>query len=172
MTADSENTPPTSERPRWSASEAAKRCGVGRSTILRALDSGRLPGAVKTEQGWSIGVEDLLAAGFHPGRSTPDRDTSGVTHEQDRTESEQESLRVRVQELESALATAEVRREVAEQIAAERALRVDDLRRTLAMLTEGRSNQAPANAGVPESNVPPSVPRRGPLERLVGRFGL
>ncbi|MDF3313454.1 hypothetical protein P3H15_52125 [Rhodococcus sp. T2V] len=90
-----------------------------------------------------------------------------VTREQDRAE----TARVhedRIRELETALATAEALRQAAEQLAAERALRVEDLRRTVQMLTAGKSE----STGVPSPSVPASVPRRGPLERLVGRFGL
>ncbi len=53
-------------RPKWSAAEAARRCGVGRATIARALDDGRITGAQKTEQGWEIPVESLIAAGLRP----------------------------------------------------------------------------------------------------------
>lgn len=53
-------------RPRWSAAEAARRCGVGRATIARALEDGRIAGAEKTDQGWEIPVESLIAAGLRP----------------------------------------------------------------------------------------------------------
>lgn len=80
-------TPP--ERPRWSASEAAKRCGVGRATILRAITDGRIVGAEQGDQGWSIPLEGLLAAGFTPDRPTPDRgqvpDAPAVPDHRDQT---------------------------------------------------------------------------------------
>src|SRR5699024_5673040 len=62
---------PARERPRWSAAEAARRCGVGRATIQRALTAGRIPGAEQTDAGWSIPLEGLLAAGFTPDRYQP-----------------------------------------------------------------------------------------------------
>ena len=81
--------PPTatpSERPRWSASEAAKRCNVGRATILRAIADGRIEGAEQGEQGWQIPLEALLAAGFTPDRPTPAREQGPVVLDQrDRT---------------------------------------------------------------------------------------
>lgn len=55
--------PPT---PRWSAIEAARKCNVGRATIQRAIYAKKLPNAVRTDKGWQIPLEDLLAAGFKP----------------------------------------------------------------------------------------------------------
>src|SRR5699024_4708066 len=133
---------PARERPRWSAAEAARRCGVGRATIQRALTAGRIPGAEQTDAGWSIPLEGLLAAGFHPSRPSPPEDTAPPAREHDRAAAEPlpEHAR-RLADLEAELAEARaqtalerIRREAAEALAAERAERVTDLRQAMRML--------------------------------------
>lgn len=47
--------------------QAARRCGVSRSAVRRALDGGSLPGAVQSEDDrgtWLVPVQDLVAAGL------------------------------------------------------------------------------------------------------------
>ena len=49
--------------------QAARRCGVSRSAVRRALDGGSLPGAVQSEDDrgtWLVPVPDLVAAGLLP----------------------------------------------------------------------------------------------------------
>lgn len=60
-------------RPRFSESQAAKLCGVSRSTIQRARKRGDIPGVERVGNGWSLPLEGLLAAGFKPesGAGTP-----------------------------------------------------------------------------------------------------
>ncbi len=137
MTADSTEHP----RPRWSLSEAARRCNVGRATLQRRIEAGLLPGATKTDNGWSIGVEDLLAAGLHPGRGTPpvEQPTLGREH-------------ARVTDLERDLAVERTKRAAAEQLAADRAEHITDLRRSLLMLEAGRGVQ---EAGTSRAGVEP-----------------
>lgn len=156
----------TRERPRWSAAEAARRCGVGRATIQRALTAGRIPGAEQTDAGWSIPLEGLLAAGFHPSRPSPPEDAETPAREHDRaaTEPPPEQAR-RIAELEHQLAEARrlaelerVRREAAETLAAERAERVTDLRQALRML-----EAAPADRPQPEQ-VPEPSPAPEPVQ--------
>lgn len=134
------------ERPRWSASEAARRCGVGRATIQRALDAGRLPGAVRTDKGWQIPLEALLAAGYTPDRpSAPDQPAPAQARparERHRAASAPDLEQAqRVAELETLLAAERARadlehahRVAAETLAAERAERVADLRHALRMI--------------------------------------
>jgi len=141
MTADSTEHP----RPRWSLSEAARRCGVGRATLQRRIEAGLLPGATKTDDGWSIGVDDLLGAGFHPGRDSLPVEPSTDDREHDR-----------VANLERDLAVERTKREAAEQLAADRAEHIADLRRSLLMLEAGRPAQPPARTLtlVPEPHAP------------------
>ena len=68
---DAQHNPPTrseavNQSPQWSAIEAARKCNVGRATIQRAIYAKKLPNAVRTDKGWQIPLEDLLAAGFKP----------------------------------------------------------------------------------------------------------
>lgn len=60
-------------RPRFSESQAAKLCGVSRSTIQRARKRCAIPGVERIGNGWSLPLEGLLAAGFTPesGAGTP-----------------------------------------------------------------------------------------------------
>lgn len=66
-------SPAQPARPRFSESQAAKLCGVSRSTIQRARTRGDIPGVERVESGWSLPLEGLLAAGFKPesGAGTP-----------------------------------------------------------------------------------------------------
>lgn len=112
------------ERPRWSAAESARRCGVGRATIQRALDAKRFPNAVKGENGWEIPLEDLLAAGFKPDRpAKPDEDEDDRDDDRSGEVDLPEHLK-RLVDLEIELAQTRaqveierVRREAAEEIA-------------------------------------------------------
>lgn len=181
---------PARERPRWSAAEAARRCGVGRATIQRALTAGRIPGAEQTDAGWSIPLEGLLAAGFNPSAPPPAEDTAPPAREHDRAADRPvpEQAR-RLADLEAELAEARsqtalerVRRESAEALAAERAERVVDLRQALRMLEAAPADRpqpdppqqpAPMPAPAPQpptapeptsaSSPPTATPRRGLL---------
>lgn len=138
MTTDSSgHTRP--DRPRWSLSEAARRCGVGRATLQRKIEAGRIPGATKTETGWSIGVEDLLAAGLHPDRPTPPAAQKHPAREHALAVSGQVPEHAhRIAELEAELATERVKRAAAEQLAAGRGEHIIDLRTSLRMLEAAR----------------------------------
>lgn len=161
---------PTRERPRWSAAEAARRCGVGRATIQRALTAGRIPGAEQTDAGWSIPIEGLLAAGFNPSAPSPPEDAAPPAREHDRAAAEPVTEQARrIAELERELAEARrladlerVRREAAETLAAERAERVVDLRQALRML-----EAAPADRPQPEPPQPQPAPMPAPAPEPV-----
>lgn len=131
-------TPPTDQpaRPRWTLSEAARRTGTSRATLLRRIEAGKIPGATKTDSGWSIGVEDLLAAGFKPDRpSPPDPDHAHVQPpDQPPTGAAQ-----RIAELERELAVAHAQRVAAEQVATERERIIQAQAVTLRMLEAGTS---------------------------------
>ena len=187
MTSDQPEQP-TRERPRWSAAEAARRCGVGRATIQRALAAGRIPGAEQTDAGWSIPLEGLLAAGFKPDRYQPhdpqQHTPAAPAREHDRAADHPvpEQAR-RLADLEAELAEARsqtalerVRREAAEALAAERAERVTDLRQALRMLEAAPADrpqpdppqQPPAPEPTSASSPPTATPRRGLLGWLRG----
>lgn len=144
------NTPAQdrSGRPRWTLSEAARRTGVSRATLLRRIEAGKISGATKTEDGWSIGVEDLLAAGFHPDRPTPPIPVHEHVHAA--VQPPMDTVR-RIAELEQELAVAHAQRAAAEQVAAERERTIQAQAFTLRML-----EAAPAPA---TENQPPAKPQ-------------
>jgi hypothetical protein len=137
------------QRPRLSAAEAARRAGVGRATISRALDDGRIVGAEKTEQGWRIPVESLLAAGFRLDASTAPPEAAEAPAREHAPDDARPDARIA--ELEEALAREQARRtaaeharDLAEQVAAERASHLADLRMALRLIEAPRSEQPPA----------------------------
>lgn len=169
-------------RPRWSVSQAAKRAGVARSTIQRYLARGAMPGAYLDENGvWSIGVEDLLGAGFRvdaptpaegtahgPQRGRADVEAGGAAHP-----AEDAEIRRRIAELESELAEARRRADVAEAVARERSEQITDLRRTVAALEAGLSDRVPREPAAPPAPPAPASPRpRGLFGRVADRWGL
>lgn len=139
-----------SERPRWSASEAAKRCGVGRATILRAITDGRITGADQDEQGWRIPLESLLAAGFTVDRPAPDRgQAQGVPDDRDRT----------IQDLRAELALEQVRRAAAVTLADALTAHLRTALRAIegpAPLTD--PDESPISASAPVGNLVANAP--------------
>lgn len=162
MSQSAHHTPVTTpenerSRPRFSVVQAAARTGVARSTIQRRLKKGDFPGAYQLPDGtWSIGVDDLLAAGLRVDAPTPADD---VEHGH--------ADAARIASLESQLAQALARAAAAEAVAAERERIIEVQDRTLRMLTAGRDD-APASS-VQHSEPPRS---RGLIERVAGRLGL
>ncbi|USC18461.1 hypothetical protein [Rhodococcus sp. 11-3] len=177
-------TPDDDGRPRWSASEAAKRCGVSRSTIQRAIAAGKITNVEQTPEGWSIPLSALLAAGFTPDRPSPPDpapDHARVDTEHVRAA---DQLAAELREARTALAEAraeaereQVRRAAAEALAAERDRIIDAQAQALRMLESGRS-PAPAwsPGGITPAPVtdpsPPAPGRRGLVERIAGRLGI
>lgn len=112
--------------------------------MLRRIEAGQLPGATLIDNVWSIGVEDLLAAGLHPGRGTPVReDARGAS----KGLPEPEYVR-RIAELERDLVIERTKRAAAEQIAADRGEHIIDLRRSFLMLEAGRPAPSAEPVGV------------------------
>ena len=105
-------------RPRWSATEAAKRAGVSRSTIQRMIADGRLEAEKDPDGNWVIALEALLAAGLRVDRPSPPEDAQ--TPAQSAPDPAHRAL-----ELETELAQWKTRAQIAEAIAAERAERPD-----------------------------------------------
>lgn len=144
-----------SNRPSWTISETAQRCGVSKSTVRRYREDGKFPNAWKDGSKppqWRIPLEDLLAVGWKP------VDTSEVSPEQPvDTPSE------RVRELEGLLALERAKREAAERIAAMAERNADDLRRAMAMIEASSvSKPEPAPEAIPEAlvNVAAEPPRK------------
>lgn len=137
------------ERPQWSAAEAARRCGVSRATIQRALTDGRLPSAVLTKHGWRIPLETLLAAGFVPSKSaTALKSLSGSSdHVAPRA-----GDALRIAELETQVLAERARADLAvtqqsaaETLASERLGHVEDLRSALRVLESAFKLSTPTN---------------------------
>lgn len=175
---------------RLSAAAAARATGVARSTIQRRLKAGDFPHATETDSGWGIPISDLLRAGYrldtdHNGHPLPGGHANQVQHGQSQPENEtvpehahvQEQNNgndTRVQRLEAellqvkhALDMERLRREAAEQLAAERDRLIEVLSRhalaapaeTLSeTLTESDSETPPETLSVRVSNTPPSAP--------------
>lgn len=84
----------------FTPAEAAKACGVSRTTIVRAAAAGRITGAVRGDDGaWTIPLDGLLGAGYNPGKPSPPEDEK-------RDRDDDEVVPRRVHELELALADA------------------------------------------------------------------
>jgi len=117
--------------------QAAEVCQVSRKTITRRYDQLKLGGAYKDKAGqWAIPVAALLHAGLTPGRpAAPDTVPSAQASALGQQDT---ATRLRVAELEAQVTEYRHRAEVAEQLAAERSARVEDLRQALRMLEAGR----------------------------------
>ncbi|WP_291522158.1 hypothetical protein [Branchiibius sp. NY16-3462-2] len=180
---------PARQRPRWSAAEAARRCGVGRATIQRALEDGRIANAEKTDDGWQIPVESLLAAGFKPTAQpvvkAEDPTLIEGDREHDRAPSEDArtaELRAQIEALTKNLDAERARREHAEQdaehareIAAERGRHIETF--TIAMRLLEPTKPAPPEAPSPSMRPDPNqttgtgapVGQLGPVKRWLRR---
>ncbi len=124
----------------FTVAQAAEVCQVSRKTITRRYEQLKLGGAYKDKAGqWAIPVAALLHAGLTPGRpAAPDTVSStqaSALGQQDTATGQ------RVVELEAQVSEYRHRAEVAEQLAAERSARVEDLRQALRMLEAGRPVQ-------------------------------
>ncbi len=144
----------------FTVSQAAEVCQVSRKTITRRYDQLKLGGAYKDKAGqWVIPVAALLHAGLTPGRpAAPDTvpSTQALALGQQDT-----ATGLRVAELEAQVSEYRHRAEVAEQLAAERSARVEDLRQALRMLEASRPVQEAEIrrdvAGSPEHEVSPTA---------------
>lgn len=160
--------------PLWSASEAARRCGIGRATMTRKLQAGSIPGATRDEQGhWQVPLSGLLAAGFHPDRPSPPEEDAdqGV-----------EDIAAKLAEVEQELALERGRREAMEKtseqiaelhrkLAAEKDKRIEDLQNALRMLEAPKPAQIvqpQATAPLQPAQTPHTTPQ--PPQGITGRL--
>lgn len=168
------STPPADDdgRPVFTAADAARRCGVARSTLTRRLHAGEIPGAAKDDDGaWRVPLAGLLAAGLVPDAHRPpadaDDDPAPVLDAAARIAAAEHAAAIA--RLEGELLAERARREAAETLAAERAARVADLQNALRMIEPPRTppepapespdtdDQAPADQ--PGHPTPPTPPR-------------
>ena len=143
----------------FTVAQAAEVCQVSRKTITRRYDQLKLGGAYKDKAGqWAIPVAALLHAGLTPGRpaapdTVPSTQASALGQQDTATG-------LRVAELEAKVTEYRHRAEVAEQLAAERSARVEDLRQALRMLEASRPVQESEIrrdvAGLPEHEASPT----------------
>jgi len=183
------DSPALLTRPRWTLKEAAERVQVSRSTLRRRLDDGAFPNAAKDATGaWTLGVEDLLGAGFTLARPIVESTPTAVPHplmsqgqpakdpSREHGPAQDDELARLTAELSAERARTEVeraRRIAAEQLAADRERHVDDLRTALRMLDAGPARQAATVPVVEVAQEPVEVaapvaepPRRGVWRRL------
>jgi len=113
--------------PVWSAAEAARRCGVPRSTLTRRLAAGAIPGATRDADGWHIPAMGLAIAGIATVPPADDSPADGDQGHGDAVEAESSQVAI----LTARLETERVRREGAERLAEERADRIRDLQTAL-----------------------------------------
>lgn len=170
MTADQLTTPDRAEatpdhepvRPTFGLTEAARLTGTSRSTIKRKLAAGEFPNATKGEDNaWRFSPGDLLAAGLKlrtPAEVARNRD------DEDQADDEAAELLDRIADLERLLTIERVRREAAEQVAAEREKRAETAEWALLML-EARPSPVPSHQ--PEAVRPGAAESAGPS---AGRF--
>lgn len=118
-----------SERPWLSISEAAEAAGLDRRSIRRRLDAGRFPKARRDDVDgrWLISVTDLVAAGLKLHAPTPG-------DEADEDPDTVDDLRTALVDERHRRELAEVERDAAREIAAERAEALADARLALRAL--------------------------------------
>lgn len=130
-----------STRPVLTLAQAVDAANVSRSTLRRWLQTGKVPGATRTDDGgWAIPVEGLLAAGANlhaPGGADPGV-TDNVTRDHGPGRANTvDALQAELDQLRMEVVVARVQREKAEAIAEERGRALDDARRMLRMLEAG-----------------------------------
>lgn len=150
-------TPAPTER-MFTASSAAKACGVGRSTVHRYLDAGKLPGSERDDEGaWQIPLSALLSAGWTPGRSPSVVDTDrGRDRDSDRDSDRHVSLEVHELTVELERARAEARVQASRVEALEEVVSI--YRRQL----EAPPQQAPESPQTDATPMPDQTPTPDP----------
>lgn len=164
------STPSATEK-MFTAAGAAKACKVGRSTVHRYLEQGRLPGAERDADGvWQIPLSALLSVGWTPGRPAPTVDDARE-RDRDKTRGSDRPVSFEVHQL-----TVELERARAEARA--QTAKVDALERVLALyerqLEQGESSQTPPEspqAAEQAAHIPTHTPDPGrPSQANVGRL--
>lgn len=141
--------------PVWSAAEAARRCGIPRSTLTRRLAAGAIPGAHRDADGWHIPAMGLAVAGI---ATVPPADDSPADGDQGHGDADAAAT-AQVAALAAELETERARREGAERLAEERAARITDLQtalRALAPAPADRSDDSGHNGHQDTPTAPPT----------------
>lgn len=152
---------------RWSAARAARETGAARSTILNALQSGRLEGSKDDAGAWQITPEALGAAGFTPGRPAP---ADPLPLEDDRDDAA--ALRLELAEARADARVAGVERD-AERRLREAAERERDVyRRMIEQSPQSPQSppESPQTPATPEPDQTPTPTPDRPPRANAGRF--
>lgn len=148
----------------FTAGEAARACGVSRTTISRAAAAGRIPGAERDETGaWTLPLSGLLAAGYNPGKPSPPEAAPP------RRGDDEAPVPAEVYELTLELerARAEARVQAARAEALERVVAIYERQLEAPQETVPLTPQAPSPTEVGPMTAPPPA---GPPTYNVGRF--
>lgn len=148
----------------WSAAESARRCGVSRATIDRAIKAGKLAAEKDDEGAWRISPHALTEAGLNPGKpSPPDRvDTSADTAP---VSAEVHRLTLELARAQADARVFAVERDTERQLR-ETAERERDLYRRMLEAPQGSAPVAPH----PPVQPSPAPTPAGPSAPNVGRF--
>lgn len=114
--------------------EAVKIYNVSRPTLTKALKSGKISGVQDGKGQWQIDPAELSRV-YHP------REDKAVKGGQKISDNFPTINTYEIEQLKGALAVAEARADVAEQLAQERLERIEDLRRMLPPPKEERPTQ-------------------------------
>ena len=184
-------SPAQPARPRFSESQAAKLCGVSRSTIQRARKRGDIPGVERVESGWSLPLEGLLAAGFKPesgagaplgtpppasmpGRVRPPAHPARSEEVEETSSLDADPSKIHRLELELEQARAEARVMRAERDAAQAV--ADERQRIIALLeapkgaTEAVGDPSPTGLELTPPEPSPPTPKRSRWARAAERW--
>ena len=143
---DLPHTAPYSEKgatmAKLSVREAAKRFDVSRPTLVKHLKNGKISGEPLTNGGWLIDPAEMIRAGYAarlsavnepstlPGKITITA-TSGLSNHKTENNHLAENLNAKLAATLADLEKERILRSAAEQLAAERAAHIEDLRRML-----------------------------------------
>lgn len=146
----------------WSAAESARRCGVSRATIDRAIKAGKLAAEKDYEGAWRISPHALAEAGLNPGKPSPPEEEDTPT-ETAPVSAEVHRLTVELARVQADARVAVVERDVERQLR-ESAERERDLYRRMLDAPRETTTNAPQPAADP-------TPAPEPAARSnVGRF--
>jgi hypothetical protein len=179
---------PVTTRQAWTLSDAAQRVGVSRSTLRRRREQGSFPNAYRDAAGqWRIPIEDLLAAGFHPGNHEPAQaaqpSTVGTPTGQAHGSTEQANEQAlaalnRIRELETALAVEQAHREGLERTLEQAVRRSEIAESALRMIEPPRIERLPEPSPAPlpaseqaSEQAQPAHGRRSPWRDVITALG-